>query len=84
VALRADSLKVVLHQREKAFFLAAIKPDNDGEVLHLLGRKIINLPGHFPVDIPGIDHEDLVLTFGGLGPVEVPQLARHRPGVKEV
>ena len=76
--------EVVLHQREEALSLPAIEPDDGGKVLHLLGREVINLPGHFPVDIPGIDHEHLVLALRGLGPVEVPQLARNGASVEEV
>ena len=76
--------EILLHQRQKALSLAAIEPDDGGEVLHLLGREVVDLPRDLAVDVAGVDHQHLVPALGGLRPVEVPQLAGNGAGVEEV
>ncbi len=64
--------------------MATVEPDDGGEVLELFRGKVVNLARHLPVDVPGIQHEHLILTLGGLRLVEMPELTRNRPRVKEV
>ena len=64
--------------------LAAIQPDDGGEVGQLLRREVVNLARDLAVDVARVDHQHLVAALGGLALVEVPQLARHGAGVEEV
>ena len=50
----------------------------------LLGREVVNLARDLPVDVARVEHQHLVAAVGGLALVEVPQLAGHGAGVKEV
>src|SRR6266545_5281656 len=50
----------------------------------MLGREVVDLARDLAVDVASVEHQDLVLALGGLGPVEVPELARDGARVKEV
>jgi hypothetical protein len=76
--------EVFLHQPDELLGLAAIQPHDRREVLLLLRGEVVNLAGHLPVDVPGVDYQHLVAPVLRLVAVEVPQLARYRPRVEEV
>ena len=59
--------KIILHKRDEAVGLPAVKPDDGGQVPELLGGKVIDFPSHFSVDVPGIDHEDMIFMIHRLG-----------------
>ena len=80
----ANLAKVVFHQTEKAVFLAAVQPDDGGEVGELLRRKVVDLARDLAVDVARIEHQHLVAARGRFGAVEVPQLAGDGAGVEEV
>ena len=79
------AFEITLHERQEPVALAAIEPDDGGDVLQLLRRELIDLARAFHelADAAGVEHQHLVLAVGGLVAVEVPQLARHGAGVEE-
>ena len=84
VALHADALKIVFHQREEAFALSAIEPYDCGQVEHLFGREVVYLPRNLPVNVARVEHQHLVAALNWLGAVEEPQLAWDGARVEEV
>ena len=77
------AFEVLGDESEEAFVLAPIEPDDGRKVLLLLGREVVDLARHLPVDVAGVDHQHLPPPLDGLGLVEEPQLARHRTRVEE-
>ena len=75
---------MALHQLDKALTLAAIEPDNTGEVGELFGAEVVDLACHLTVDMTGVEHQYLVVVGLGFILIEEPQLARHRAGVEEI
>lgn len=60
-ALGAHVSEVILHEGEEPLPLATREPDDGGKVLHLFRREVINLPGHFSVHVPRVNHEHTIL-----------------------
>ena len=82
--LPQGTIQVGLHKVEETIALAAVEPDDGGQVLELLGGEIVDLARDLSVDVAGVDHEHLVAAVRGLATVEVPKLARDGAGIEEV
>ena len=83
-AFIAHPAEVVPNQRKKTYLLTAIKPDNGGDVLHLLGREVVDLACDLAVGIAHIEHQHLIAALRGLNAVEEPKFAGDGACVEEV
>ena len=56
-----DGLReIALHQLQEAVRLAAIEPDDGGDVLLLLRAEVVDLRANLAVDVARVEHQHLV------------------------
>ena len=87
--VRADVdgfVQIALDQLQESVLLAAIEPDDSGDILLLLGREVANRPGNLTEDLPRVQHQNVVAArrVGLLGAIKEPQLTGHGARVEEV
>src|ERR1700726_2148846 len=66
------------------FALGSMEPHDSGEILHLLGREVVNLTRYLSVNIARVEHQHLVAALGRLGAVEEPQLTWDGACIEEI